>query len=104
VVSVHGELDLATAPPLQRSLNDAVTSRSKLLVDLSACEFIDLAGIARLVLAFREAGPSMGLCGLNGQVLRVLKVCGIVGCIPAWDDREQAVAALQGVGAWSLWR
>jgi anti-sigma B factor antagonist len=97
VISVQGELDLATASPLQQLLDDAVADGSKIIVDLSGCEFVDSTGIALIVKAFREVGevePSMGLCGLRGQVLRVLELSGIPDYIPTRDDREQAVAAL----------
>ena len=97
VISVRGELDLATAPPLQQLLDDAVSDSSKIIVDLSGCEFIDSTGIALIVLAFREVGetePSVALCGLHGQVLRVLEMSGIPDHIPTRDDREQALVAL----------
>jgi anti-sigma B factor antagonist len=102
VISVQGEMDLATAPPLQQLLDDAVAGDSKIIVDLSGCEFIDSTGIALIVLAFREVGevePSMALCGLHGQVLRVLELSGIPDHIPTRDNREHALAALSARAA-----
>lgn len=54
VVSVAGELDLATAPALERTLIplcDAADGR--VIVDLARCSFIDLRGL-RVLLAAQE--------------------------------------------------
>lgn len=54
VVSVAGELDLATAPALERTLIplcDAADGR--VVVDLARCSFIDLRGL-RVLLAAQE--------------------------------------------------
>src|SRR4051794_40990471 len=49
VVSVRGELDIASAPPLRRRLCDLLsTTPERLTVDLHDLEFIDSAGLHAL--------------------------------------------------------
>jgi anti-anti-sigma factor len=45
IVAVTGEIDLATAEAFQRALDIAAKDRTRLTVDLSACGFLDSAGI-----------------------------------------------------------
>lgn len=45
IVAVTGEIDLATAGALQQALETAAEDRTRLTVDLAACNFLDSAGI-----------------------------------------------------------
>ena len=46
VVSVTGEVDLATAPALERALRAATELRSReLILDLTRCSFLDAGGL-----------------------------------------------------------
>lgn len=55
-IVLRGELDLATVPVLERSLDDAEASRPALLMlDLSELTFIDGAGLSTLLEAARRA-------------------------------------------------
>ena len=106
VLSVSGELDLGTAPQLEGPLEEALATGSGLLIDLSACEFIDSTGIARLVRAWQrldgEPGDGVGenggfaLCGLNDQVRRLLELSGLSNSLSIHPRREEALAALGG--------
>ncbi len=106
VLSVSGELDLGTAPQLEGPLEEALATGSGLLIDLSACEFIDSTGIALLVRAWQrldgEPGDGVGenggfaLCGLNDQVRRLLELSGLSNSLSIHPSREEALAALGG--------
>ena len=106
VLSVSGELDLGTAPQLEGPLEEALATGSGLLIDLSACEFIDSTGIALLVRAWQrldgEPGDGVGenggfaLCGLNDQVRRLLELSGLSNSLSIHPSREVALAALGG--------
>jgi anti-sigma B factor antagonist len=103
VVAVRGELDLSTAPALEKPLEDAVSKGgASLLIDLSSCEFIDSTGIALIVRVWKrlEGGGGGGrrriaICCANEQVLRVLEVTGLELTIPVHPTREAALAALR---------
>jgi anti-anti-sigma factor len=102
VLSVSGELDLGTAPQLEQPLEEALASDGSLLIDLSACEFIDSTGIALLVRAWQRLDGEPGadgdsrfaLCGLNDQVRRLLELSGLASSLSIHSSRDEAVASL----------
>jgi anti-sigma B factor antagonist len=83
VVRVVGELDLVTAPVLDRHLAGAVSrERPRVVVDLSGVTFVDVRGLNPLVVAdaaARELGSAVVLRGARDQVHRLLEVCGLAG-------------------------
>lgn len=100
-VAVRGELDLSTAPELDRVLEEAVAAQASVLLDLSACEFIDSTGIALIVRAWQRLDAQDGdarlvLCSVNRQVHRLLNITGVEGSIPMHERRETALAELRG--------
>lgn len=48
-LSLHGELDLSNVPTLETTLDAAIDSGKKVLVDLDQLEFIDSTGLAVIV-------------------------------------------------------
>lgn len=105
VVSVRGELDLSTAAELERPLEEAVSAGdSAVLIDLTACEFIDSTGIAVIVRAWQRldcgadgnGSGRVAICSGNDQVRRVLDVTGLDDSIPVHATRDEGLAALRG--------
>lgn len=102
-IAICGELDLSTAPELERALDAAVAAGVSILLDLSTCEFIDSTGIAMIVRAQQRladgdgdgAGRRVVICSGNEQVRRVLEVTGLEVSIPVHASREAALAALR---------
>lgn len=103
VIAVRGELDMNTAPALQEPLEAALGPEAPaLVIDLSACEFIDSTGIALIVRAWQQLGGETGngnsarfaLCGLNDQVRRVLELTGLEASIAVHRSRDEALGAL----------
>lgn len=98
---VRGELDMNTAPELERKLEEALGEPdASILLDLSACEFIDSTGIALIVRAWQrlDRGDGNGrlvLCSLNHQVRRLLKITGVEASIPMHEQRDAALAELR---------
>jgi anti-sigma B factor antagonist len=94
VILVEGELDMNTAPQLERELEQPLAGSGPLLIDLSACEFIDSTGIALIVRAWQRLGRNsrFALCGVGNQVERVLDVTGLYETIPSYPNREDALA------------
>jgi len=99
-ISVRGELDLSTAPELDRPLEQAVESDDgSVLIDLSQCEFIDSTGIALIVRAWQRLdggnnGRTLVLCSQNEQVRRVLEITGLALSIPVHQTRDEALTDL----------
>jgi len=80
LVSVIGEVDLATAPSLERTLLDAAEDQvGEVIVDLSCCSFLDSRGLTAL-LATRErlghSNRSLGLVLSNPSVLKIFQITG----------------------------
>jgi anti-anti-sigma factor len=100
--TVRGELDMNTAPDLERGLEDALEqSSASIMLDLSACEFIDSTGIALIVRTWQrlgggEGGGKLVLCCNNHQVRRLLKITGVESSISMHEQREDALAELRG--------
>ena len=81
VVIVSGELDLATAPELDRILAKAIRSHCReVLVDMTRVEFIDAAGVGALVSGARgavTAGAHFHLRAASPSVEKVLRLVGL---------------------------
>lgn len=98
-VAVRGELDLSTAPELDRVLEEAVAAEASILLDLSACDFIDSTGIALIVRVWQRLGkqdgrPRLVVCSVNQQVRRLLSITGVEDAISMHERRETALAEL----------
>lgn len=56
VLRVTGEVDLVTAPVLQRSIDSAIAAgRPTIVIDLSGTTFLDARGVGALVAARKQA-------------------------------------------------
>jgi anti-anti-sigma factor len=106
VFRICGELDLNTAPELDRPLSDALdgSNDAAVLIDLAKCEFIDSTGIALIVRAWqrvdRDGGGGgrgrLAVCCSNDQVDRLLKITGVESSISVHRNRDSALADLRG--------
>jgi anti-sigma B factor antagonist len=104
VVSLRGELDLATAPELRKVLEDELDGVEPVLIDLSDCEFIDSTGIAVIVRAWQQRqgrdgasdlGGLFGLCAPEKQVSRLLEVTGVDSSISIFANCEEGAKTLR---------
>lgn len=79
-IEVEGELDLAVSGQLRAALEVARADACHVLVGFSACDFIDLSGLAILVTARRslaDRNRQLLLHGVHGQVRHILKMTGL---------------------------
>ena len=80
MVSVSGEVDLATAPALERTLRDAAEDQTgELIVDLTCCPFLDSRGLTALLATRKRLGNtdrSLGLVLSNPNVLKIFQITG----------------------------
>ncbi|HKS53073.1 MAG TPA: STAS domain-containing protein [Pseudonocardiaceae bacterium] len=81
VAHVAGEVDMLTAPLLQRHLNYALaTQPQRLIVDLSRVRFLGSIGLAVLIDARTAAtyqGTTLQLRSVSGAIARLLHVTGL---------------------------
>ena len=102
ILTVEGQLDAATVGDFEPPLVQAVESGENVIVDLSACTFIDSAVIAAIVLAKRcmkPAGASLRLVGGEvSQPLRALEITGLQGQVAVFPTLAAAVHGSNGSG------
>jgi anti-sigma B factor antagonist len=100
VVRVVGEVDMSHEEELRAELRGAVEAEAKgIVVDLTACEFIDSSAIRALLLSRQEKSPGQGgeslaVAASSDQILRILSVMGLDQVLPIEPTVEQAAAAL----------
>ena len=96
VVTVRGELDLATADRLWVELEPVLVSRDVVVLDGSGISFLDSSGLRVLLQAGKRAasdGTIFRLVAPQAAVQRVLELAGAGGHLAT---RETVAAALEG--------
>jgi anti-sigma B factor antagonist len=85
LVTVAGEIDIATVPQLRERLAAPAASGRPLIVDLDRVTFIDAAGLGALASAARRAaacGASLHAVCARHQVQRLFTITGLDRQIP----------------------
>jgi anti-sigma B factor antagonist len=94
LLSVEGELDIATAPRMIAALNDAFADLSlPLVVDLSSVDFMDSTGLALLMNAYRRVkrrGQGFAIVCPRGPISRVFEIADMVESLHVCPDRASA--------------
>lgn len=92
VITVSGELDLASSPALEEELERVAQSDAQLIVvDLRQLEFMDSTGLSVLVRAHQRAeenGRRLGLVNGSQQVQRLLTLTGVADRLTLTDTPE----------------
>jgi anti-sigma B factor antagonist len=92
LVSVWGEVDLATAPHLERVLADAAGDGGRdVMVELSRDSFIDSAGLGVLIQAarrLRESGRSFRVSTENPHTRGVIETMGLAETLGVEQSRQ----------------
>jgi anti-sigma B factor antagonist len=95
VLTVEGELDIATAPRMIAALNDALADAEvPLVVDLTRVLFMDSTGLALLMNARRRAsrlGRGFAIVCPDGPIARVFEIADMVESLRVCPDRESAL-------------
>jgi len=87
IVSLTGELDMATAPEFEQAIERA-QGGSAIVVDLRKLEFIDSTGIRALMQVYsagQDGHSTVSFIRAEGQVQRVLQLAGVEGFL-AWTE------------------
>jgi anti-anti-sigma factor len=93
IVSLAGELDMANAPLLQQTIEEAnVDAEAMVVFDLQELQFMDSTGL-RIILALRERcqehGVQFAITRSSDQVQRLLSVTGAA-------EHLRTIAAVDG--------
>jgi anti-sigma B factor antagonist len=96
VVSLYGELDVATAPSLREQLIGLVNDGStQLVLDLEGIDFLDSTGLGTLIGALRRArthGGDLRLVCTETRVTRLFEIPGLDKAVPLLPSLDAAVA------------
>jgi len=99
VISVEGDLDLASAPELKWALGDMQASGARhVVVDLAKVSFIDSTALGVLVGAQRALGDGirMAIACDEENVLRIFELTGLDCMFEIVPTLEEALEHVQG--------
>ncbi|NNH69426.1 STAS domain-containing protein [Nocardia uniformis] len=98
VLTVAGEVDLATAPALENAIDTAFGGKpAALVIDLSEVSFLASAGMAALVAAHQRAGETRIAVVADGPATgRQLKMTNLDQVFAMYPTLDQALTALRG--------
>jgi anti-sigma B factor antagonist len=90
IVTVSGEIDVATAPQLQERLHALVArGQSTVVVDLLGVTFLDSTALGVLVGALkrcRERGGDMPLVMTEPRIMKIFEITGLTAVFPIVDS------------------
>jgi anti-sigma B factor antagonist len=96
VLTVGGEIDVATAPRLREQLIALVNDqRYRIVVDLDAVDFIDSTGLGVLIGALKRVRTHEGDLALvcsEPRILKVFEITGLLSVFAVHASVDDAVA------------
>ncbi|MET8423221.1 STAS domain-containing protein [Nocardia sp. NPDC004860] len=97
VLTVTGEVDLATAPALESAIDAALAGKpAALVIDLSAVSFLASAGMAVLVGVHKRAGATRLVVVADGPATgRQLKMTSLDQVFSLHSTLDEALSALR---------
>jgi anti-sigma B factor antagonist len=102
LVSLHGTLDMETAPTLEELLAGGASDPSRpLVVDLVECEFMDSVGLAVLLQGakpLQNGEANVAFVVADGPVRKLLALTAVDRTIPTFETRSEAYASVLDPG------
>ncbi len=102
VFELTGSLDIATSPTVRAALTSASERGDhRLIVDLIKVDFLDSTGLGALIGGQRRAkefGGEIRLVAKEGQILRLLRITGLLKVFAVYPTLEDALTDGARVG------
>lgn len=98
VLTVRGEVDLATVPALEAAIDDALAAQpAALVVDLSAVEFLASAGLQTLVTTQERvrASAHFAVVAEGAATSRPIQLTGLDEIFELYPTRAEALSAVK---------
>jgi anti-sigma B factor antagonist len=97
VVTVHGEIDVATSPTLRERLIDLVNDGATgLVLDLEAVDFLDSTGLGTIVSLLKRVrthGGDLRLVCTEARIRRLFQITGLDKAVPLHASVDDAISA-----------
>ena len=96
IVAVGGELDVVTSRQFDEYLTQARSEHNRVILDLSAVDFMDTGSLAVIVGHWKQvtaAGGTLVLAGARYRYTKTLWITGLADRLPLYDSVDAAVAA-----------
>jgi anti-sigma B factor antagonist len=96
IVTVGGDLDIVTSPELDDCLTQARTAGTRVILDLSAVDFMDTSALAVIVGHWKKleaAGGGLSLAGARYRYTKTLWITGLADRLSLYETVEAALAA-----------
>jgi anti-sigma B factor antagonist len=97
IVSVTGELDIATAEQAYSYISEVIDGRpAPVTVDLSGLTFCDASGLgalARVARHARQAGRQIMLTSVRPSVMKIMRITGLDRAFPELQPSAHAYSA-----------
>lgn len=97
VLTPIGDVDMSRAPAFREHVRQAMLGRpDRLVIDMSAVEYMDSSGLATLVEAMRNSKgqtTELVLCGMQPKVLAVFEIARLDKFFQITETREAALGA-----------
>jgi anti-sigma B factor antagonist len=95
VITPRGRLNMVAAPRLRALLTDTVKGgKKRVVVDLSATEFMDSSGLGAIIAGLktaRQAGGDLRIASVTPQVAMVLQLTNLDRVLRAYDSPAAAL-------------
>lgn len=99
VITVRGEVDVATSPQVAAVVAKVLTRHATdIVIDLTEVEFIDSTGLGMLVGAqrsCRSVGTKLGLAVRDQRIMRLLEITGLDSLFPTAPDPHDVVTVME---------
>ena len=96
VVSVYGEVDVATSPDLRERLIELINEgHHQLVLDLEGVDFLDSTGLGTIIGALKRArthGGDLRLVCTETRITRLFEITGLDKAVPLLPTLDAAVA------------
>jgi anti-sigma B factor antagonist len=95
IVTVRGDLDIVTSPGLDDCLGRARADTNRIILDLSAVDFLDTSALAVIVGHWKKleaAGGSLALAGARYRYTKTLWITGLADRLGMFDNVDAALS------------
>jgi anti-sigma B factor antagonist len=96
VVTVYGEVDVATSPQFREQLIQLVSEgKVRLVLDLEGVDFLDSTGLGTVVSALKRArthGGDLRLVCTEARITRLFEITGLDKAVPLHPTLDAAIA------------